>query len=331
MPAAGGAIIGGNVVTGLIGMQAQQAGQAAAAQARQQALQEYLNIHVPDPAKQQIILQKFATTGQLDPQMEQAVSQRATELAKTNVSPAGRSAEVDALQEMTNVAHSGGMDAQARQTMEQGLQTANANERGQIGAIEQNAAARGQGGSGVQLAAELQSTQNDANASANAGMSAASGAEQRALQAMTAEGQLGSNLNNQDYTQAAQKAEAQDAINRFNTQNQQGVANTNVQNTNSAAAANLANKQSVANANVGVSNQQEIQNKGLYQQQFNNELNLASGKANAENGVASGATAAGNSTAKSWANIGSAVGQGVAAISKDSKSNDNTDNEDTWV
>lgn len=318
MAAAASSIVGGDIITGLIGQQEFNSSMDAAQAARQQALQNYLNINVPDPAQQQLILQRYAATGKLDPEMETAVNQQATQLAGMNQNTQGRSAEIKALEQLSDLSESGGLDAQARQKMQEGISAANTNERGQIGAIQQNAAARGLGGSGTELASELQSTQNDANASNSAGMSAASDAETRALQAMSAEGNLGSTINNQDYNQAAEKARAQDAINRFNAQNSQAVGNTNVTATNQAQASNLANTQAISNANVGVTNQEETANKALLQTQFQNEMGLAGAKANAENGLASGYQAAGTNAANTWSNIGSAVGQGVAAIAKGS-------------
>src|SRR5665213_2783896 len=299
-----GAGFAGAAMSGYIGMTEQQNAINAANATRQQALQSYLDLNVPDPAQQQIILQKYASTGQLDPQMEQAVTAQATQLANMQVDPQGRSAEVQALQEMSKVASSGGLDAQAQQQQAQATQAANANEAGQVGAITQAANARGTGGSGAQLAAELQGSQTDANTAAASGMSAAASAQQRALQAMTSSAQMGSNLNSADYTQAANKAAAQDAINKFNTQNSQSVNNANTVANNQAQAQNLANTQNLANANVDTSNKQEVANKALVQQQFNNEMAKANGEANAYNGVAAGQQAAGQSAANSWANIG---------------------------
>lgn len=325
MAAAATGILGGNLVSAMIGKQEFDESMDAAQRARQQSLQNYLNIHVPDPAQQQLILARYKATGKLDPEMEKAVSQGATDLANMNVNPQGREAEMKALQQLTEVSESGGLDALARQKLQEGINTANTNERGQIGAIQQNAAARGLGGSGTELAAELQSTQNNANASSSAGAQTAADAEQRALSAMTAEGTLGSTINNQDYNQAAERARAQDTINRFNTQNLQTVNNSNVTSRNSAAASNLANQQAVDNANTGVTNQEETSNKALLQSQFNNEMSLASAKANAENGLAAGYQAQGQNAANTWSNIGNAVGQGVAAIAKNSSSsNDGT-------
>ena len=325
MPAGGAltaGVIGAPVVAGIIGSQQSSAARAQAQAAEQAALQNYLNINVPDPAQQAVILQQYQVTGQISPQIMQGMQQQ-TQLAGMQVDPASRAAEVDALNQMRNVASSGGLDAQAQQQQAQAMSAANANEAGQQGAILQNYNARGIGGSGASLAAQLSADQSSANSTASAGMNAAAGAEQRALQAMTASSQMGSQLNAQDYGQAYNAATAQDAINKFNTQNAQSAAQYNTTAANQAQAANVANQQAVANANTGVSNQQEEQNKALLQQQFQNQMTLANGKSSAENGVASTANQQANTTANQWANIGSAVGQGSAALAKSYNSNNN--------
>lgn len=329
MGAAGAAIIGGSVISGMMGQQAASEAEAQAMQARQQALTNYLAVHVPDPAEQKAIYQKYMSTGQLDPQMEQAVNQEATKLASINLDPSSREAEMQALSKLQQISAEGGLDAQAKQKEYEAMNTANANEAGQQGAIMQNFAARGIGGSGAQLAAELSADQGSANRAASQGQQSASDAEQRALSALTQSASLGSSINNQDYNQAAQKAQAQDAINRFNTQNQQSVNNTNTGIFNTAQTTNLANQQSLANKNIDVTNKQTDQNIGAVQTGFENELQKASGEANALNGVANQANLQGQTAANTWANIGNAIGQGGAAIAKYSNGNSGSGSNDS--
>lgn len=301
----GGAVIGGNAAASQL---------AAATAARQQAVQQWLSINVPDPEQQQIELQNYQVTGTLSPQLEQAFQQSQTGLKNMQIDPASRSAEVQALEQMQNISEKGGLDDQALQDEQQSINAANTNEQGQRGAITQSFAQRGEGGAGAQMAAELEASQGDANQAAASGLSAASGAEQRSLQAMAGAAGVGATLNAQDYNQAANEATAQDAINNFNTQNKQAVSNSNVSNLNQAQAANLANEQSVANANTGLANEQEISNKALLQQQFQNEATVAGGVTNADTGVASQANTNATAAANQWAGIGSAVGQGTAAF-----------------
>lgn len=329
MPLAAGIIGGvGAVGAGVIGGQQSAAQRAAAQAAEQAALENYLKINVPDPAQQQIILQKYQQTGQIAPQIQQAMQQQKSGLQGMEIDPTSREAEVAALNKMQDVANSGGMDAQAKQQEAQAMNAANANEAGQRGAILQNYAARGIGGSGAQLAAELSADQGSANSNAAAGMNSAAGAEQRALQAMTAGSQMAGTLNNQDYSQAANAATAQDAINKFNTQNAQNVAGQNTKAINDAQAQNTVNNQNLANANVDIGNQQERYNKGLIQQQFNNQMGLAGGKANAENGVANAANQQANATGNMWSGIGQSIAQTGGAVAGGMKKNSDQETEE---
>lgn len=337
MPA-GGLLTGGLIASagsGIAGsIQAQQQANQALA-ARNSALQQWLALNVPDPAQQAVELQRYQQTGQLSPQLESAFQQQQTNLKNMQIDPTSRAAEISALTQLQNISKNGGMDALAQQQQAQAINTANANEAGQRGAIIQNFAARGIGGSGAQLAAELQAQQGDANQAAASGLSAAASAQQRALQALSSSGTLASTLNNQDYGQAAAAAQAQDAINRFNTQNSQNVSNANVEAQNKAQAANLAAQQAVSNANVGLTNQQEMYNKGLLEQQYKNAVTKASGAANAENGVANQYNTNAENTADQWAGIGKAISQGTGAIAQyennnsdsSDNSNDNSDEE----
>lgn len=331
MPITAGAIAGGaGLVSSLIGSHAASDQTDAANAARQKALQQWLSVNVPDPAQQAIELQKYKVTGQLSPQLEQAFQQSQTGLKDLSIDPTSREAEVQALTQMQNIGSQGGMDAQARQMQAQAINAANANEQGQRGAIEQNFAARGVGGTGAELAAELQASQGDANQAAASGLSASASAEQRALQAMASAGNMGATLNNQDYGQAAKAAEAQDAINRFNTQTQQSTSNANVSANNEAQAGNLKTAQGIANNNVDLSNKEEVANKALLQQQFQNEAQVAGGKANAENGIAQQANQNAGQQTQLWGNIGNAIAQGAGAIGQaaNSKSSQKPDPND---
>lgn len=300
--------------------------------ARQSALQQWLNVNVPDPAQQKIELQRYQQTGQFSPTLQKTFQQDPSGLKSLQIDPTSRSAEVQALQQMGNIASSGGMDAQARQQQQQAINASNANERGQRGAIMQNFAARGAGGTGAELEAQLEASQGDANQAASQGMQAAAGGEQRALQAMASYGNMAGNLNSQDYGQAASAAQAQDAINRFNTQNQQTVSNNNTNTVNEAQKYNLGQAQDISNRNTGVANQQEQYNKGLLQQQFNNSVQKASGSANAEAGVANQANVGAQNSADMWGGIGSAIAQAGTGVAKyagsKSSTGDNSEEEE---
>jgi hypothetical protein len=161
--------------------------------------------------------------GNLDPAtVEQLIAAgeiSPTELAKITEDPALRSVQMRALANMANLGESGGMDIQAQTAHEQAIQRSAQQERSQREAVLENMAQRGMRGSGAELMAQLQGGQTAATANSMAGAQAASDARTRALQAMAMGGQMAGNVRGQDYSVAANKAQAQDAINRFNAQN----------------------------------------------------------------------------------------------------------------
>jgi hypothetical protein len=110
---------------------------------------------------------------------------------------------------------------------------------------------------------------------ANAGVNAAAQAEQRALQAIAESAQLGGQITQQDYSQAAQRAAAIDAINRYNAQNSQQQSNQNVQTRNLAQASNLDTAQQIAQYNNQIKNQQAEYNAQLPAQQFAMQMQKA--------------------------------------------------------
>lgn len=319
------AMVAGSVASSAIGSAAAQSQTDAANAARQQAIQQWISVNVPDPKQQQIELENYQVTGKLSPELETAFQQSQSGLSGISLDPASRDAEMAALSKMQDLAQNGGLDAQSQQQLTQAINQTNANEKGQRDAIVQNAAARGMGqGGGAMLAAELQASQGDANQAAAGGQSAAAAAEMRALQALQGSASIGATLNSQDYQQKAAAAEAQDAINRFNTQNAQSVSNANVTNSNAAQAANLANAQSVANANTGVANQEEISNKGLIQQQFQNQATKAAGASGQYAGAAAQDNQNAQNTANMWSGIGQSLAKGVGAYGQYSNSKPNT-------
>jgi hypothetical protein len=314
MPLTSAAVIGGSsILGGLIGNSAASGDRDAANAARQQALQAFLSIHVPSVAQQKIIMAKYASTGQLDPKLEQAFNQSQTALNNVSVDPSYKAAQQSALAKLGNIASNNGQDAQSQASMTDAMNQANTNEQGNRNAILMNAAQRGIGGSGATLAAQLNADQQSANTSAVAGVNANAAAQSRALQALTQGSSLAGNMSATDYSQQAAKAAATDAINRFNTQNSQGVSNSNASTSNAAQAANLANSQSVANSNVGVTNANLLNDQSIVQQNYQNQLSQAAGESGQYGAVANQNNTNANQTAAMWGGITAGIGQGAAA------------------
>ena len=131
--------------------------------------------------------------------------------------PATRDAQMRALQQISQVASQGGMTATDKAQLNDIEDQSNANEQGNRQAVLQSMMARGAGGSGMDLAAQLSNEQGSANQASRQGLNVASMAQQRALSAMSQMGALGGSVRGQDFNQASAKAQATDAINQFNS------------------------------------------------------------------------------------------------------------------
>lgn len=136
-------------------------------------------------------------------------------------------AQMDALAALQEITDAEGLTATDRARLEDINRQEATIERGNREAIMQNAAARGVGGSGLELADQLISGQESAGRRSAQGFDVAADAEKRALDAMMMSGQLSGDLRGQDFAEAQAKAQAQDLINQFNTQNQNTFAQYN--------------------------------------------------------------------------------------------------------
>lgn len=152
--------------------------------------------------------------------------------------PALRQAQLDALRGLQAEGNAGGLTVQSRAALNEANALQAQRERGSREAILQGMSQRGMGGSGTELAAALQNQQASADRSALAGTQAAADARQRALQAMSASGEMAGGIRGQDFGEAATKAQARDARNRFNASQRLTRAGmtANVRTGNAAAA-----------------------------------------------------------------------------------------------
>ena len=158
--------------------------------------------------------------------------------------PATRAAQMKTLAGLQD-ASVGGMSEAGRQQLAQINQRANNQAQAQRDALAQQAASRGQMGSGNMMAQQMLANQGAANNAYSQGLGVAANDEDIRMKALEQMGALGGSIRGQDFSQAAQKASAQDAINRFNTANsneaqlrnlnmQQNLAQQNFNNKNNA-------------------------------------------------------------------------------------------------
>jgi len=274
------------------------------------------DIDMPDTDEQKLQLEQLVQQGVLTPEQARAELLGGNSYDQMDLDGQGKQAQMAALQSLSEVGNEGGLTASDRsrlQAIQSQEQTAS---RGGREAIMQNAQARGMGGSGLDIMAQLQNAQDSATRQSTRDLDVAAMGQDRALQALQQAGQLGGNINQQQFGQQAQIADSRNEIAKFNAANKQQVGISNVNANNQAQQVNLQAKQGISNQNVDLRNQQQQFNKGLGQQQFGNQMQLAAGKANAVQAKAAQANADKESN---MGLLGTVVGAGATVAASDER------------
>lgn len=167
------------------------------------------------------------------------------EAAGASADPRAMQAENEALQRLSEIYSSGGLTAADQARLGQVTGAVNAQARGREQAILQNAQARGMGGSGAELAALLSSNQTSAQTGAQMAGDVSRLAEQRALDALSQYGQLGSHMRDQSFGEDFARRQTADAVARFNAEGERQRQARNV------AAQNQAREYSTSARNQG--------------------------------------------------------------------------------
>lgn len=293
-----GSLLGGNSAK-------KAAKQQAEAAARAEAM--YSNINIPTMEEQKLLLDRYLYEGNFDPETLEALGLGPSAMESAQADQQSLDAQVDALNKLKETSDGGlteGDLAAARQIQRK----TDSSDIARRKSILNEMAQRGTLGSGMELAAKLQGAQDSTQNQAEANDRLIQEAQARALQALSQQGSLASNLRSQSFNEQSAKAQAKDAINKFNVANRQDISNQNVSNRNVAQERNLNARQALNNANVGIANTEQTSNKGLYQTQFGNQMDLANAKAG--RAMATGQAQAGVDAAR--ANMAATIGSGLA-------------------
>jgi hypothetical protein len=239
------------------------------------ALRAYKDVSLPE--LKELNPELYSQVVALNPELETSVQLGPSAMDGITTDPMLQQAQLDALRQLQNI---GSGEEQLSDTVSkmQVEQDVNRNLKGNTDAIMQNLATRGMSGGGSELVARQLQAQGAANRQADMDMQIRAQAQQRALQALMQSGELAGSMEQQSFNRQATKADSQDAISRFNAQNQQQVQGRNVQSKNQAQQWNATNAQQTADRNVGVRNAAQEYNVGLDQQNFNNQMALADAK-----------------------------------------------------
>lgn len=255
-----GAVIGG-VGGGLLGgMMGGDDGEASRRQQEllmQQTLSEISGI--PLPELQRIQLENPQWIENL-----KAETLGPSAMQSVQVDPRLKSQQMAAMDALNEIQQGGGLNAQDRANLAQIQNESAVADKGRRDAILQNMAQRGQSGSGLELLSQLQSSQAATDRAAQQGLNISGMAQNRALDAIMQSGQLANQMRGQEFGEQSKKAEAEDAINRFNTQNRQNVNQYNV-----------GGRQDISNQGVTMRNQNQMLENQRKQNIFSNQMDKA--------------------------------------------------------
>lgn len=303
----------GSAAGGVAGRALSAGDRQKALEQNQDAIQQWLDVNVPDPATQKVALQKFVQSGEFVPELEKPLKMEQTKFQDIVTDPRLKESQNRALSSLENLGYNGGFDLTDEANLQKGITDTNTAERGSREAILANMAARGMGGSGVELAAQLNNSQASANRVGQQELDTAAARRKRALDSIMGAGSLAGNLRSQDYQQQSDLAKAEDAINQFNTTNAQSVGARNTAAKNQGQIYNLDTKQRVSDNNTNLANQEEMYNKNLTQQQYENELRKAAGTSGQYGQLASTYNNQAQQTQNMFGGIGSGISQAAGS------------------
>lgn len=219
---------------------------------------------IPDaPALQDLQLQlnPYVFGGEFNPQDTEFVEQGPSAYETLEEDPRLRGSQLDALAQLEGIVGAGGLDARGEASIEDAIGRQRTASRGGQDAILAETRARGIGGSGIETVGRLLAQQGAATRGAREGLDVAALREERRDQALRDQAGLAGNIREQDFSNGARRADAADAISRFNAANRQSVNQNNVDARNQAGLINTRERQRISDENVDTRNQQEIANR----------------------------------------------------------------------
>lgn len=294
-------------ISGIANFFANQSANDRAAMLQDQSFKQWMNLHVPDPAEQKVALQQFVSAGTFVPKLQAALKQDPSAMEKIVTDSTQKGAQNNALSQLEDIGNQGGLRLQDKAALQDAQLKSEQQAKGNRDAISSEMARRGLGGSGFDVAAKLEGQQGQADRDAQSSLGVAAHAQDRALQAIEGAGSMAGQQRAQDFGEQSAKANAADAINRFNTQNAQRVNDANVGTQNAAQAYNLQNNQRISDQNAQLSNSEQMYNKSLAQKQYEDQLQQVAGATGQSNNLAKTAQQGGQLEGNTFSNIGTGL------------------------
>lgn len=265
-------------------------------------------VGVPSAEAQRITLETPELVFDYAPQLEQQFPEIRSQMEQIEIDPRLQEAQATALAGIQQRAEMGltpaeqaELDAITRKATEVGS--------AQRASALQQAARRGLGGSGMELAAQLGGAQQAQDLAAQASQAEAAQifeAKQRALQNLA---QVAGAQRGQQFGEQAQQASAADIIAQFNRQQQAGTQQRNIAEQNRAELMRQQALQGQEEARVQARNLEEQQRVAATQQEFANRMAKAGAASGAYTGAGAQAAAGGAQRAASTMQTAQGLGQ----------------------
>lgn len=300
------AVVAGVAALGSAIVGAVEAGEErdAAREAMNNALAEIKAVGAPPDYAREIIYEKFKQAGLLTPEVEKQINLGASKIAKIADNENTKNAQLKALDQMQQRAK-GGFTAEDKAAINQAkLEIANQNQA-QQSQIIQSLAQRGMGGAGAELAARLGAQQQGSNLLSQQGMQLGADASRNALEAARMSGTFAGQIGQEQFERDLTRAEAEDAVNKFNIENAMGRQQRNIDRSNLAQEYNIKRQQYVSDLNVQQQNQEYLRQRDAERQRWLDSLGLAQAKAGQQTNLSNMHMNAAAGVASDWANIGS--------------------------
>lgn len=277
-----------------------------------QRLDEYERAGTPPNSALPLVLQEFKQQGILTPELEKQINVEASKVAQIQEDPKLRQAVVQGLQLLQSKGEQG-FTAEDQAAFSKARTGAAKESQGRLQSILQQMHARGMGGSGAELAAQLSASQAGDTQLADQGEQIAADrakASRDAIQQMiTGSGQL----RTQDFNIANTKAQAADELNRFRVGLEANQQARNVQSQNRAQELNLATAQHIADMNTQLTNAEKLRQRQAALQDWQNKVGLAQAKGGIYQDQGQQAWKEGAANAQGYAQIGQGLGSAVTA------------------
>jgi Ni/Co efflux regulator RcnB len=188
----------GNAIGGVVGFVVTQAGAEKQKEWLKKAMDEYGNVDLP--ALQALVAQEVPPT----------------ELAKIQLDPQYKASQMAADDSMRQLSEEGGLTLGDKAALTAVRNKVSQSQNAGQARVAQDMSARGQLGSGAQLAMNLSAQQQAADSASEAGQQTAGAAQARAYQAIKDRASMAHANAQQDYQMKSSAAQAQDTINKYN-------------------------------------------------------------------------------------------------------------------